>query len=286
MKASAVASIIPEAVSGADSRAAAHLLRPLFVSRLRFVATISGPPLCGRTEVLAAVALEATEEWGIGVHQFALLALDPAAAHIFRRTLGDLIEPGADLSGLFWDHLAGPLAEVAYGRSGRFARLEWRHRMRFLDEFLALIKRASGHEPGAATDKLMRRRRRELAAGLAFEERTRLRGEDMAAAHAAALELGERLPALSLLSELSEQWAAFRRRARVVDDADILAGRLYPDEDVPLVLVDEAHEIGALGQAAIKTLFPRAAMVVAGEDGAGMLARGRLQPQTRIVLEG
>jgi hypothetical protein len=276
---------LPQAPAGGDSRSAARLLRPLLVKRLQFVATIDGGPMSGRSDVLTAVALEAIEEWDVRVHRFALVALDPGAANMFRRSVADLIEFGADLTTLFWDSLAGPLAEVAYAHSGEFDRVRWEHRARFLDEFMALIRRAGGHEPGAATDKLMRKRRRELAAGLAFEERARLRGELMAAAHAAALERGERLPALSLVSELGERWQDFRRRARVVDDADILAGRLYPDENVPLVLVDEAHEVGTLGQAALARLFPRAALVVAGEPGLGMLAPGRLAPDLRICLE-
>jgi hypothetical protein len=262
-------------------REAAGVLRPLFAKRLRFIATITGPHTV-RTQVLAACAIEAMAEWEIVQREIALLGPDAGAAHMLKRELADAIEFGAPLD-MFAEERADGLVEVAYAHSGQFERVRWQHRAQFLGEFLSLLKRAAGLEPGGKTDKILARRRRELWTALAFEERTRVRGDELSAAHAAAVAREESLPALSMLLEMSERWGEHRRRARVFDDADILAGVLYPERDCPLVLVDEAHEIGPLGQAAIKTMFPRAVMIAAGEAGAGMLAR--LQADAALELE-
>jgi len=267
-------------VDVADTFGAVEALRPVLAARRRFTATIRGPLRSGKTTALASIATEAAEQWGMSVVQFGLLALAPADAHLLCRAVADTIEPGTSLEWFFRDDLAGTIAAVAYARSVGAIQVNNRHRRQAAAEFTARIKRAAGLTDSPADVAFLKCRHRDVLIIIELDQRARVTGRSLAEIHSDQVARGARVPqAFSLVAEAADFYAEFRHRERLVDDGDVLAGALYPADDCPLVLVDEAQDVPPSAQAAVARMFPRAALVAAGGPG-GMIERLEADPAT------
>jgi len=276
---------IPEQVGLVDSKGCGDALRPALAARRRFVAAIRGPLAAGKTTALAAVAAAAVAEFGVSLCQFALLAPTAARAHMLRRVVADLHRPGVALEEVLFPDMTGGVADVAFWRGPR-ARRATEGQMRIAaEEFAARIARAGELADAPGDHLFLRARRRDVLAVFLLAGRARLAGRPLADMHAEERGRGMALPeAFSMVAEIADFYAEFKHREGIVDDADILAGPLYPAPDCPLVLVDDADAVGPTAQAAIMRLFPRAALVAAGGPG-GMIDRLWAEERTlRLAL--
>lgn len=238
----------------------------LLSARKRFAAEIIGGPRSGKTTALGGVAAMAAGMWGVGVERFAILAPTEAGARLLRRAVADeAFGPGFPLAEVFERGLAlsGAVADVAYEHSAQPQRVTSGIRRAAVQAYCARIRASAGIAPGdPAGARFMRARLRQVGAAIGYLGHVRLADRDLIEAYAEGLERGIELPNPTQWLDLAQYWDEWKLRERAVEPADILTGRLYPDADCPLVLLDDADEAGPLARAAAERLFPRAAIVI------------------------
>ena len=254
---------IPDPVK-VDSRTVGDALHDLFKARRRFRAEIIGDRSTGKTTSLAYVARAAAQTWRIDIGRFAFLAPTKSQARILKRLAADLaVEPGVHLWDVFdLENPSGAVAEVAYWNSPRHPRVWWRVVQYGIEEYIARILKVENMTPDSPGHfKFVRMKRKEIRATLYWLQHVHLIGREPIEEYAEAIATGRHLPNLDQVLDFDIFWTAWKRRERLVEPADVLTGELYPITDCPLVLLDDANELGPRALAAVGRLFPRAALV-------------------------
>lgn len=260
---------------------AVQAVRGLLRRRRRFAAALVVPG--GDSGILARLAAAASEEFGIPVSQFVVMAASPITAHVLKCRIGDAVSRGTPLENLFFDHMAGSVRDVMRHASWQLPLISPPQRRLLINEYLLLIRRAAGG--GDGLDEYLRAVRRSIVTALEVINRSRLQERSLAEVHAELTVSGAlaALPALSMIAEISDFYRDAKSRMNVVDDADIYSGMLYPQDDVPLLLID-AVDVPRLAKRAVARVFPRAAALLVGDDLAALKEWFSILPKGERML--